>query len=210
MCDLNLENCVVEEVMEETLVSPNLGVNVEKLCDNISFTENERQHYVRQSSKCRFKTPDEEYNWAKTQLQICRKCSKEKALTEYNTNTSSSDAFDKSGIRLRRKECKDCTINAGKGKELAKKNAKKMGIDYVAPKGTLCSICEKPASPGNGIVFDHCHVTKLFRGYCCNSCNRSIGILGDDVDGILKALNYLLKTEKVSIFQNENGELVKV
>ena len=180
-----------------------------QLCD-ISFTENERQHYVRQSWKCRFTNPDEEYNWAKTQLQTCRKCCKEKALTEYNTNTSSSDAFDKSGIRLRRKECKDCTADAAKGKEFAKKLAKEMGIPYVAPKGTLCAVCKKPASSGNGIVFDHCHVAKVFRGYCCNSCNRSIGVLGDNVDGLLKALNYLLKTEKMSIFQNENGELVKL
>ena len=186
------------------------GPKKEKLCDNISFTEKERQHYVRQSSKCHFKTPDEEYNWAKTQLQICTKCSKEKALTEYNGNTSSSDAFDKSGIRLRRKECKHCTANAGKGKTLAKKLAKKMGISYVAPKGTLCAVCKKPASSGNGMVFEHCHVANVFRGYCCNSCNRSIGVLGDDVDGVLRVLNYLLKTEKVSIFQNENGELVKV
>jgi hypothetical protein len=187
-----------------------LGVNVEKLCDNISFTEKERQHYVRQSSKCHFKTPDEEYHWAKTQVQICSKCYKQKYLSDYNGNTSGTDAFDKSGIRLRRKECKDCTASARKGTASAKKLAKQMGISYVAPNGTLCAVCEKPASSGNGIVFDHCHVANVFRGYCCNSCNRSIGVLGDDVDGVLKVLNYLLKTEKVSIFQNENGEVVKV
>ena len=180
-----------------------------QLCD-ISFTENERQNYVRQSSKCRFTSPDEEYNWAKTQLKICSKCATQKYLCDYNGNTSGTDAFDKSGIRLRRPECKDCTANVGKGKALATKLAKEMGIPYVAPEGTLCAVCKKPASSGNGIVFDHCHVANVFRGYCCNSCNRSIGVLGDNVDGLLKALNYLLKTEKMSIFQNENGELVKL
>ena len=60
------------------------------------------------------------------------------------------------------------------------------------------------------MVFDHCHVNNIFRGYCCNSCNRSIGVLGDNVDGLLKVMNYLLKTEKSKIIQNEEGKLIKI
>jgi hypothetical protein len=138
------------------------------------------------------------------------KCLSEKKLYEFNGNTSGTDAFDKNGYRLRRPECNNCTKNVNRGKSEAKKKAKELGILYTAPKDTICGICNKPASKGNNIVFDHCHLSNTFRGYCCNSCNRSMGVLGDNVDGLLRALNYLLKTEKNHIIQNENGELVKM
>jgi hypothetical protein len=46
-----------------------------------------------------------------------------------------------------------------------------------------------------------------FRGYCCNSCNRSLGVLGDDVEGIINVLNYLLISDPMTIKQDETGKL---
>jgi len=43
------------------------------------------------------------------------------------------------------------------------------------------------------IVFDHDHVTGKFRGWICDSCNRGLSNLGDDVAGVINALNYLLE-----------------
>ena len=173
------------------------------------FSKKEISHYDKQHDKAVFKTPLSENQWAETQTKTCSKCSIEKKLTEFSGNTSGTDAFDKHGHRYRRPECTKCSKNVSKGKAEAKKKAKDMNISYAAPEGTLCGICNKASYSGNGIVFDHCHETNLFRGYCCNSCNRSIGVLGDNVDGLLKALNYLLKNEKCNIIQNEDGELVK-
>lgn len=174
------------------------------------FTEKEIKNYDRQKDKCIFKSPKEEYEWAKTQKKTCSKCLTEKKLSDFNGNTSGTDAFDKNGYRLRRPECKECSKNISKGKTEAKKKAKNLGISYVAPEGTLCAVCNKPSCIGNGMVFDHCHINNIFRGYCCNSCNRSIGVLGDNIDGLLQAINYLLKTEKCNIIQNEEGKLVKI
>ena len=179
--------------------------NIENL-----FTEKEKQNYIRQHDKCIFKNPTDEYEWAKTQFKSCSKCLEVKQLIYFNGNTSGSDAFDKSGYRLRRPECNECTKIVSKGKTEAKKKAKEIGISYVAPEGTICEICNKPSSQGNCIVFDHCHKKNIFRGYCCNSCNRSVGVLGDDIDGILKVLNYLLKNDKQKIIQNEDGMLQKI
>lgn len=176
---------------------------------DISFTDKEIENYKRQKEKCIFKTPKDEYLWAKEQNKTCSKCLKEKKLCDFNGNTSGTDAFDKSGYRLRRPECIECTKLISKGKSEAKKKAKELGISYIAPEGTLCGICNKPESKGNCIVFDHCHKKNIFRGYCCNSCNRSLGVLGDDIDGILRVLNYLLKNEECNIIQNENGEVIK-
>jgi hypothetical protein len=38
---------------------------------------------------------------------------------------------------------------------------------------------------------DHCHVSGIFRGWACGSCNRGIGLLGDDIAGVMKAVRYL-------------------
>lgn len=40
---------------------------------------------------------------------------------------------------------------------------------------------------------DHDHSTGQFRGWICDRCNSGIGKLGDNIDGIVKALNYLLE-----------------
>ena len=42
---------------------------------------------------------------------------------------------------------------------------------------------------------DHDHDTGLIRGLLCNHCNMAIGILGDNIEGLMKALNYLEKHE---------------
>lgn len=174
------------------------------------FTKKEIENYTIQHNKAKFTNPYEEYLWAKTQIKKCSKCGNDKFLCDFNGNTSGSDAFDKNGYRLRRPECNECTKNINKGKNEAKNKAKEMGISFIAPEGTKCGICKKIATINNKLVFDHCHKNNIFRGYCCNSCNRSIGVLGDDVNGLLNALNYLLQTEKCCIVQNENGQLVKI
>lgn len=174
-----------------------------------NITENERSLYIKQKSKAKFDTAEEEYEYARQQEKKCSKCDLIKNLTEYTGNTSGSDAFNKEGYRLRRPECKDCSKEANKGKNEAKKIATQSGIPYKAPEGTTCAICGIPEKKGDGIVFDHCHTTKLFRGYLHNSCNRSVGVLGDDVESIIKVLNYLNSSEKKKFIQNKDtGELI--
>jgi len=42
------------------------------------------------------------------------------------------------------------------------------------------------------LVVDHDHLTGEFRGHICPLCNQGIGKLGDSVEGVMKALLYLL------------------
>jgi hypothetical protein len=172
-----------------------------------AFSEKERNNYIRQKDNAHFSSPEEEYVWAETQFKTCTKCGIHKSLNCYNGNTSGRDAFDKSGYRLRRPECEDCTKKASQGKTEAQQIAKKEGIPFKAPEGTTCEICKKAATKGNGLVFDHCHKKNVFRGYVCNSCNRSLGVLGDDIQGLIIAMNYLLKSEPTKIIQDEDGQL---
>ena len=50
-----------------------------------------------------------------------------------------------------------------------------------------CEICGSTED----LVYDHDHNTGQHRGVICTVCNKAIGLLGDDVDGVRAALDYL-------------------
>lgn len=172
------------------------------IMQTLNITENESELYNKQKSKAKFDTAEEEYEYARQEKKKCSKCNLTKNLTEYSGNTSGCDAFDREGYRLRRPECKICSTEAAKGKNEAKFLAKKIGIPYTAPEGTKCAICGKLSKKGDGLVFDHSHKTNNFRGYLHNSCNRSLGVLGDDVESLIQVLNFLNKSENKKITQD--------
>jgi hypothetical protein len=64
--------------------------------------------------------------------------------------------------------------------------------------GGVCAICRQPeTSERDGKVMrlpvDHCHSTGRVRGLLCHKCNRAIGLLGDNVDLLSRAIDYLKK-----------------
>ena len=38
---------------------------------------------------------------------------------------------------------------------------------------------------------DHCHTTNVFRGWLCRPCNMGIGLLGDTLEDLRAAVDYL-------------------
>lgn len=52
------------------------------------------------------------------------------------------------------------------------------------------AICERKAKKYR-LSIDHDHITGQIRGILCAPCNRAIGTLGDSVEGLQKAINYL-------------------
>jgi hypothetical protein len=156
----------------------------------ITFTKNEYKHYVGPfdgKKKPYFSSPEEEYEWSKDQTKKCSKCKKMISLAMFNGNTSGCDPFDKNGYRLRRPECSDCTKICQRSKQEAVKLAKQSGINKS---NQVCYICGK----SDNIVFDHDYKTNKFRGWLCNEHNRAIGMFGDNVEGLLKAVEYLNKS----------------
>lgn len=63
----------------------------------------------------------------------------------------------------------------------------KIRKDAPPPKG-YCECCGKKSDK---LVLDHCYETEVFRGWLCGHCNMSIGLLGDNEEGLMKALHYL-------------------
>ncbi len=58
----------------------------------------------------------------------------------------------------------------------------------------LCVICSEPAQ-----VIDHDHETGQPRGALCRKCNQGIGLLGDDEEKLMKALDYLRSSRYVEV-----------
>lgn len=135
--------------------------------------------------------------------RICSKCGKELPLTEqyFRRNQSTNTGGDK----YFRPECKECTKKASQGKAKAYKLA---GKPETPPPGYCCDRCG--CDPGakystkykkmvSKVVFDHCHDTLVHRGWLCDNCNRSMGMLGDDVGGMLLSAIYIAKTTNISL-----------
>ncbi|MFI5397641.1 MAG: endonuclease domain-containing protein [Candidatus Binatia bacterium] len=54
-----------------------------------------------------------------------------------------------------------------------------------------CECCGGVPDADKVLALDHCHETGVFRGWLCGRCNRGIGLLGDSVGGLERAIRYL-------------------
>ena len=54
-----------------------------------------------------------------------------------------------------------------------------------------CEICSRAGA----MHCDHDHTTGEFRGWLCSSCNKGLGFLGDDAEGLRRALAYLERVQ---------------
>jgi hypothetical protein len=62
----------------------------------------------------------------------------------------------------------------------------------------VCAICGKPPKGGRNTmqhVVDHDHSNGVIRGLLCGSCNTAIGQLGDNLEGLMKAVAYLQRQQ---------------
>ncbi len=55
------------------------------------------------------------------------------------------------------------------------------------PRAEKCDICKKEEMT----VFDHCHTKGHFRGWICDRCNKTLGLVYDDIDLLKKLISYL-------------------
>ena len=57
-----------------------------------------------------------------------------------------------------------------------------------------CAICNRKTK----LLLDHCHVSGVFRGFLCTPCNTGIALLGDNKEGVERALRYLSQRSAVN------------
>lgn len=80
---------------------------------------------------------------------------------------------------------------------------RKYGISQIAvetlaiKQDRLCKIC-RTVGGKFGLVVDHCHNTKMFRGLICEFCNSALGLFRDDPVRMRAAAKYIeLSKEKL-------------
>jgi hypothetical protein len=121
--------------------------------------------------------------------RTCSKCQKTFPLNEqfFGRNQSTNTG----GNKYFRPECKECTKKASQGKAKAYKLAGKPKYPEL---GTPCDNC---GCTHRKLVFDHDHETLEHRGWLCDNCNRSIGMLGDTIESLERTILYL-KGKKIN------------
>lgn len=66
-------------------------------------------------------------------------------------------------------------------------------VMFKLQKGS-CAICKNSQVKNiNYLCVDHSHKTNKIRGLLCHTCNRSLGLLKDDIKVLENAINYLKK-----------------
>ena len=149
-------------------------------------------------------TPQQKFQQLFEEMQKTRKCSKCKqvfpqTLEYFEKNTSTNTGGDK----YLRPECRSCSREASRNLAKAKKL---VGNPPPPPPGSCCDRCGRDPGPRyskkfkmeiSDLVFDHCHKTLAHRGWLCDNCNRSMGMLGDDIEGMILSAVYIAKTTNV-------------
>ena len=108
--------------------------------------------------------------------KVCSDCGEDKNLTEYPKHRFTRDG--------RFKRCRDCYNEKTNTRYALKKTSR------PAPEDRICECCGVEVKYET-MHFDECHETKTFRGWLCRSCNQGIGMLGDNITGVERALAYL-------------------
>lgn len=108
--------------------------------------------------------------------KICSYCGKRKNKSSFPKHSMYKDNLDT--------RCKKCIKKHSKIRnELHKK----------APvKPERCECCGKIPYKW---CLDHDHSDDSFRGWICEPCNTGLGKLGDSLENIIKAANYLIKAK---------------
>jgi hypothetical protein len=133
-------------------------------------------------------------------MKTCSRCNREKSLDQFYT-----DLHNRSGLQSYCKACK-----ALRGRELRKvdvvktktqdRKAKLRKYDLapdefdkmLSAQNGRCAVCRRTIEEEKQLQIDHNHTTNKVRGLLCGKCNRGLGLFGEDLNLLSKAVEYLL------------------
>lgn len=85
--------------------------------------------------------------------------------------------------------------------KMLESNLKRFGLTLegyntlLATQNGVCAVCHCPETstrhPNPRLSVDHDHETGIVRGLLCNNCNRSLGLLQDNIETLRSAVAYL-------------------
>jgi hypothetical protein len=111
-------------------------------------------------------------------MKTCIYCKQFKQLSDFPKHSHYKDNLDS--------RCRSCIKEHSDVRKALHKKA--------PAKPSVCQCCgEAPYK----WCLDHDHDTNEIRGWLCDQCNTGIGKLGDNIEGLEKALKYLKSVVKV-------------
>lgn len=130
----------------------------------------------------------------------CTMCKIDHPLSDYYSKKGSKDGKDyrcKHCHSVMQKRYRKLNPEKFKRQHRAEKLKRLYGMSLeeydrrVQEQSGKCAVCDK--QPESNLCVDHDHTTQQVRGLLCSPCNRAIGLLGDNTEGLTKALTYLGK-----------------
>ena len=131
----------------------------------------------------------------------CRRCSITKPLALFSKDSGTKDK--------KRSYCKECdrarcsTWKQNNKEKVAEYNADyKLQYNYglsseeykalLIKQNNKCAICNTDQNDlKRKLVVDHCHTSNKVRGLLCSHCNVGIGMLKENQDNLIAAIQYL-------------------
>lgn len=119
---------------------------------------------------------------------ICTKCKEDKEETEFYKNLPQCKECHKLNMKKQYRKNKEHYKAKGR-RAMIKKDYGITQEEYNECMATsdCCQICGVTET----LCYDHDHTTMKFRGVICKKCNKGLGLLGDDIEGLERALAYL-------------------
>ncbi len=114
-------------------------------------------------------------------LKNCSICGEHKTYEQFEITSTTANKIH------RRNACRACR----KVSRASEKSLKKLH-GSTKPIGTPCDCCGRTTSK---LSLDHDHETDELRGWLCQTCNVAIGSLGDNIEGVARALDYLKRAK---------------
>ena len=89
-------------------------------------------------------------------------------------------------------ECKTCSIKDSRIRSWETYGINITYEEYEKRYSECKGKCQSCGSEFDVLDVDHCHISGDIRGLLCKKCNKGIGLLGDNKEGVEKALDYLM------------------
>lgn len=129
-------------------------------------------------------TRDGYYSWCKECARKAKKSSRER-----HRNPARDREY---ALRYKRKH--PDRVKQSSRKTLLKRKYGMTPEEYdamLAAQGGGCAICTAPPGDKRLLPVDHCHETGTKRGILCSNCNTALGLMQDDRERLLRAVEYL-------------------
>lgn len=133
-------------------------------------------------------------------LSWCKDCNNKRYRKYYQENSDAISVYTSRWNKKNRQKITESQrqkrkINPDKYRDLEYRRKYNLSLDeynhLFQSQNGKCKIC---CTPHKILYVDHCHNTGKVRGLLCNSCNKALGLLKDNIMSLKNAILYLEKS----------------